>query len=211
MLDPLTVAEVGDLLGLGPADAIDAALVVGGFPLVAQSWPAGQDLRQFLDDALADQTSSLIVTGERDLAAEFPDPVARAALVAIGSGESGFTAVANRAPLPPTSLRRVLDMVLSKRIVVAERPLSTRPAPKQVRLRIADPYLRFWLRFVEPGLDEIERGRGDLAAERIDEGWAAYRGVAVEPIVRASIDRLLPDSRLDDTRRIGAFRPYPVL
>ncbi|MGH3614261.1 MAG: ATP-binding protein [Pseudonocardia sp.] len=205
ILNPLSVAEVGDLLGLTPADAIDAALVVGGFPLVAQSWIEGLDRRQFLSEALDDPTSALIVTGERALAAEFPDPAARSALSAIGAGESGFTAIASRAALPATTLRRTLDMLLSKRMVVAERPLSTRPAPKLTRIRIADPYLRFWLRFVEPGLEEIERGRGDLAVQRVEEGWPAYRGVAVEPIVRDSVDRLLPDARFGDTRHIGAY------
>ncbi|MGH3566883.1 MAG: DUF234 domain-containing protein [Pseudonocardia sp.] len=96
-------------------------------------------------------------------------------------------------------------MLLSKRMVVAERPLSTRPAPKLTRVRIADPYLRFWLRFVEPGLEEIERGRGDPAVHRVEEGWLPYRGVAVEPIVRESVDRLLPDARFGDTRHIGAY------
>ncbi len=205
VLNPLTVAEVGDLLGLTPAEAIDAALVVGGFPLVAQSWPPGLDRREFLQEALADPTSALIVTGERALAAEFPDPAARAALGAIGSGETGFTSIAGRAGLPATTLRRTLDMLLSKRIVLAERPVSTRPAPKLTRLRIADPYLRFWLRFVEPGLEEIERGRADLALARVEEGWPAYRGVAVEPIVRDALDRLLPDPRFGGTRYIGAY------
>lgn len=205
VLNPLTVAEVGDLLDLAPAEAIDAALVVGGFPLVARSWPPGLDRREFLQEALGDPTSALIVTGERALAAEFPDPAARAALGAIGSGETGFTSIAGRAGLPATTLRRVLDMLLSKRIVVAERPVSTRPAPKLTRLRIADPYLRFWLRFVEPGLEEIERGRADLALARVEEGWLAYRGVAVEPIVREALDRLLPDPRFGATRHIGAY------
>jgi uncharacterized protein len=59
--------------------------------------------------------------------------------------------------------------LLSNRIVVVERPLSTRPAPKLTRLRIADPYLRFWLRFVEPGLEEIERGHADLTLARVEE------------------------------------------
>lgn len=205
VLNPLTVAEVGDLLGFAPADAMDATLVVGGFPLVAQSWTEGFDRRQFLTTSLGDPTSALIVTGERALAAEFPDPAARAALNAIGSGESGFTAIASRTGLPATTLRRVLDSLLSKRIVVAERPLSTRPAPKLTRIRVADPYLRFWLRFVEPGLEEIERGRGDLAMQRVEEGWPAYRGLAVEPIVRDSLDRLIPDGRFGDVRHIGAY------
>lgn len=205
VLEPLTVAEVGDLLGLDPAAAVDATLIVGGFPLVAQTWPKGLDRREFLAEALTDPTSALIVTGERALAAEFPDVLARAVLQAVGAGQSTFAAIASRTGVPSTTLRRVLDSLLNKRVLAAEQPLSSRPAPKLTHIRVADPYLRFWLRFVEPGLDEVERGRGDLAAQRVDEGWAAYRGAAVEPLIRSSIDRMLPTMSLAGTRHVGSY------
>ena len=69
VLNPLTIAEVGDLLGLAPAEAIDAALVVGGFPLVAQSWLPDLDRQEFLQDALADPTRALRQRGPRRIAA----------------------------------------------------------------------------------------------------------------------------------------------
>lgn len=205
VLGPLTVAELADLLDLAPAEAMEAMLVVGGFPLVAQSWVPGLGRREFLQQALADPTSALIVTGERALAAEFPDPAGRAALSAVGAGETTFTTIANRTGLPQTTLRRTLDALVHKRILVAEQPLSTRPATKLTRYRVDDPYLRFWLRFIEPGLDEIERGRTDLAAARVEENWQTYRGRAVEPLVRGGIDRLLPDPRFGDARRVGGY------
>lgn len=48
----------------------------------------------------------------------------------------------------------------------AELPVSRRPS-KERRYRIADPYLRFWLDFVDPYMAEIERLRGDLTLARI--------------------------------------------
>lgn len=205
VLGPLSVAELADLLDLAPVEAMEAMLVVGGFPLVAQSWARGLDRWTFLQQALADPTSPLIVTGERALAAEFPDPAGRSALSAVGAGETSFTTIANRAGLPQTSLRRTLDVLVHKQILVAEQPLSTRPATKLTRYRVDDPYLRFWLRFVEPGLEEIERGRADLAVARVEENWQAYRGLAVEPLVRGGIDRLFPDPRFGATRHVGRY------
>lgn len=205
VLQPLSVGEVGGLLGLAPAEAFDAALVVGGFPLVARSWPPGAGVMEFLRAALADPTSPLIVTAERALAAEFPDPLAGAVLRAVGAGEATFGGVGRATGIPATTLRRILDLLRDKGAVAEERPLSARPAPKTARLRIADPYLRFWLRFVAPGLEEIERGRPDLALERVAQGWPAYRGSAVEPLVRAALDRLLPDARLGVAQRVGAY------
>lgn len=70
---------------------------------------------------------------------------------------------------------------------------------------VDDPYLRFWLRFVQPGVELIARGRPDIAVERIEEGWGTYRGRAVEPLVRDSIERMPPDERFGDARFVGAF------
>ncbi len=69
---------------------------------------------------------------------------------------------------------------------------------------MADPYLRFWLRFVGPHIDELSRGRPDLVIERIMRGWSAFRGRAVEPLVREGLERLLADASLSE--RLGGAR-----
>jgi hypothetical protein len=51
----------------------------------------------------------------------------------------------------------------------------------------------------------IERRRGDLVCERVMETWSAFRGHAIEPIVRASIERMLPDERFADARSVGSY------
>jgi hypothetical protein len=72
-------------------------------------------------------------------------------------------------------------------------PYSIRSAPKTALWEIVDPYMRFWLRFVNRHVDLIERGRGLLLLESFREGWSSFRGRAIEPLVRDSVERLLPD------------------
>lgn len=72
VLGPLNPAEVGQMLGLDPAEAFDAALVTGGLPLICAEWPRGAGLWDFLGEALSDPVSALLVSAERSLAAEFP-------------------------------------------------------------------------------------------------------------------------------------------
>jgi uncharacterized protein len=50
---PLSPADVGELLGLDAADALDAQLVIGGFPVLAQEWRRGRTLSAYVRDALA--------------------------------------------------------------------------------------------------------------------------------------------------------------
>jgi hypothetical protein len=78
VLGPLNPAEVGQMLGLDPAEAFDAALVSGGLPLICAEWPRGAGLWDFLDDALSDPVSALmqraleLLTDKRIVSAELP-------------------------------------------------------------------------------------------------------------------------------------------
>ena len=103
-----------------------------------------------------------------------------------------------------TTLTRATDVLIAKWVVVGEPPVSTGPS-KERRYRVADPYLRFWLRFIGPYLPEVERLRGDLTLRRIRAGWTAWRGRAVEPLLRESLARLLPDQTLPAAPAIGGY------
>ncbi|WP_407676793.1 ATP-binding protein [Phytohabitans aurantiacus] len=206
VLGPLNPAEVGRMLRLDPAEAFDAALVTGGLPLICAAWQPGDSLWTFLQAELANPVSALLVSAERSLAAEFPDSAnAREVLAAIGSGERTFTNIARAAGgIAHTSLTRSTDVLMAKRMVASELPVWTRPS-KERRYRVTDPYLRFWLRFIGPYLPEIERLRGDVTLRRIRDGWTAWRGRAIEPLLRESFARLLPDGSLPAAQVVGAY------
>jgi AAA+ ATPase superfamily predicted ATPase len=206
VVGPLTPADLADMLDIDAATAFDAALVTGGLPLICADWPPGGDVWTFLGGALANPISALLVSAERSLAAEFPDQaLARLVLGAIGSGERSYTNIGRAAGgIANTTLSRALEVLVTKRIVASELPLSTRPS-KERRYWVADPYLRFWLRFLRPHMPEIERMRGDLTLDRIKQGWPAWRGRAIEPLVRDSLARLLPDGRLPAAPAVGGY------
>jgi uncharacterized protein len=93
-------------------------------------------------------------------------------------------------------------------VIAADQPVSLRPAPRLARYRVADPYLRFWLRFIEAGAADIRRGRSDLALARVTRDWVAYRGRAVEPVIREALDRLsATDDILGRAELVGGWWP----
>jgi uncharacterized protein len=207
VVEPLSPAEMGEMLQLGAAEALDAYLVLGGFPRLAGRWQPGDDLRRFLERELGDAESPLVVLGERVLNAEFPAELnALAVAKAIGHGERTFTNIGNRAGLSDKTLSTVLQTLeRKKRLVHRAVPYSAQPRPKLARYSIADPYLRFWLFFLDEQLTTLQRGRGDVVVKRILEAWGAYRGKAIEPVVRAALERMLPDARFGDARFVGGF------
>ena len=191
VVPPLSPADAAEMLGLPAADAFDAYLVSGGLPLILDEWPSGVAALDYVANAVADPLSALLVSGERALAAEFPpESQARLVLGAIGSGMRSYSKIQQAAGgMPQATLNRALHLLSAKRIVLASTPLSTR-ASRETRYSIADPHLRFWLAFLGPHLPEIERGRGDLVAARVKASWTAWRGSAVEPVIREGLRRI---------------------
>lgn len=206
VVPPLNPADVGKMLDLPPAEAFDAYLVSGGLPLILEEWPRGAGLWDYLGQALRTPTSALLVSGERTLAAEFPtEAQARTVLGTIGHGERTFSLIAREAgDLNPGALTRSLQLLSERRMVSAELPLSTRPS-RETRYRVDDPYLRFWLSFLGPGIPVIERGRGDKVLERIRSQWATWRGRAVEPVLREALWRLTDEHLPAGTDAIGGY------
>ncbi|TDD57618.1 ATP-binding protein [Kribbella antibiotica] len=207
---PLHLADVQAMTGLTAVDSIDAYLMTGGFPEIVQSWQQGMSRQDFLRDAAANPLAPLLVAGELSMLGEFPQASqSRAVLEAVGAGERTFSAIAAQAGgsggLSSGTLAPILNTLQVKQVVAADLPLSVRPDTKNKRYRVADPYLRFWLAFLQRGIPLIERGRGDLALSRIERSWASWRGRAVEPIVRESLERLLPDDRWPDAAALGGW------
>lgn len=207
VVPPLTPADVAAMLDLPAADAFDAYLVSGGLPLILEEWPQGAGLWDYLAHALHRPTSALLVSGERTLAAEFPtEAQARTVLNAIGHGERTFTLIGRASgDLNPGSLTRSLELLTSRRMVAAELPLSTRPS-RERRYRIDDPYLRFWLSFIGPGIPAVERGRGDRVLDAIRASWPSWRGRAIEPVIRDALWRMSDDGALPEgTAALGGY------
>jgi hypothetical protein len=212
VLPPLNPAEVSDLIGCGPADAVDAYLVTGGLPLICQEWQRGQQLGEFLAMALRDPTSALLVSGERSLVAEFPAEVqARKVLSAIGNGERTWKGIQGDLtddedrPIADSSLTNALRRLEAKRVIAVDTPVSAKSGERDKRYRVADPYLRFYLAFLDKRLPLVERGRGDLVQLAIDRSWGTWRGRAVEPVIHEALLRIAPDLGFPEVDEVGGW------
>lgn len=193
VVPPLSPIEISKMLDLNAADTFDAYLITGGLPIICAEWEPGMTRVEYLKSALSNSNSALVVSGLRTLDAEFPSNIqARVVLNVVGSGERTFTNIANKIEgMKNTPLDRSLKFLVEKRVLLADQPLSiSRPSEK--RYHVADSYLRFWLRFIGPHLDEIDRGQGNRVLQLIEDSWLSWRGKAVEPLVRESLRRFSP-------------------
>lgn len=213
-IGPLTPAAVAHITS-APNDgaAFDRYMVVGGFPLLAASWPPGSDLPDFLRTALADDQTPFATTALRIMASEFEGELQAAKVIeAIGHGETAYSRIQSRSGVKGNTLTSALDVLIEQKgLVGKELPYAAPSGKTAAKYTVLDPYLRFWLRFVGPHMEELSRGRADLVVERIERDWSSYRGRAVEPVIRGAIERLLVNGELSEqlggARHIGSWWP----
>ncbi|HZT17064.1 MAG TPA: ATP-binding protein [Gaiellaceae bacterium] len=207
LLAPMSPKEIGEMLSLGAVETLESYLVLGGFPRLATRWERDDTLWKFLKRELQDPESSLVVLGERMLNAEFPSDLrAREIIRAIGSGERTHKGILTKSGVPQKALDEALKtLVEDKRVVVKASPYSAERRTKVPNYYVADPYLRFWLRFIESAIPTLERGRSDLVLASIKNSWLDYQGKAIEPVVQRGVECLLPDPRFGEAHFVGSF------
>lgn len=182
--------------GCSAMQTFDIYLVTGGFPelvLYAREFPSVHSL---VAETLSRPHTVLADVAQINLAGELGEASnARAVLDAIGADEVGVVNFSRAAAAlgggtaAQTAVTRTLTLLQAKGIVAVEVPAGSRGGRLR-RYRVADPYLRFWFRFIEPQLRNIEIGRPDLGQRAFEASWATWRGKAIEPVVREGILRL---------------------
>ncbi|MET0424447.1 MAG: ATP-binding protein [Actinoplanes sp.] len=195
VLGPLNLGETATATGLTGSDAIDAHLITGGLPGILLRWRTGASADDYLRDEFADAASPLFVVPEQSLSAEFPNPdVARRVLEAVGGDARVFANIASAAggrggavssgTLSPL-LRQLTD---DKQALAVDQPLST-SSSRLALYRVADSNLRLYLAILRDVYTLTRRGRPDAGFALFQNRWTSWRGRAVEPLVRMSLEQ----------------------
>lgn len=175
-----------------PARAVEAYAIWGGTPryweLAAEFDDPGEALRSLVLSPLGvlhDEPFSLLIDDLRDTAQ------AASILSLIGRGCHRLSEISARLGKPATSLSRPLQRLQELEYVRREVPFgsSTRDS-KRTLYRIADPFLRFWFRYVEPGRSRLEAGRVSAVERDISRTLSHHVGGVWEDLARESVPRL---------------------
>jgi AAA+ ATPase superfamily predicted ATPase len=195
-IEPLPFPYLSEALHLRRAeDAVEAYATWGGIPRYWELADGAPSLQAAQRDLILDPLGVLHSEPQRLLLDEVNETMqAHSILALIGQGCHRLSEIAGRLGRPATSLSRPLALLVDIGLVKRELPFGEHPRrSKRARYRIADPFLRYWYRFVDPN-------RSLLAARQLDvqsqTAWLAHLGESWEEIVRASI----PDLSIDDAR-----------
>jgi hypothetical protein len=213
VLGPLNLAETAAATGLAGSDAIDAHLITGGLPGILLRWPSGTSADDYLRDECADPASPLFAVPEQSLAAESPNPdIARRVLEAVGGDARAYANIASTAgsrggPVSSGTLSPLLRQLADdKQILAADQPLST-SSGKPTLYRVADTNLRLYLAILRDVHNLTRRGRPDAGYALFQNRWTSWRGRAVEPLIRTSLEQATITGALPwpDAQAVGGW------
>jgi AAA+ ATPase superfamily predicted ATPase len=219
-IEPLNAGWIREGLSVTGDAAIEAYAVWGGVP---RYWELAASCRS-LDDAIHE-----LVLSKNGVLHEEPDRLledemrggsqAKSLLSLIGMGCNRLSEIAGRMGKPAGSLTRPLLHLIELGYVRREVPFGEDPRnSKRTLYRLKDPFLRFYVRFVQPQRSLLEMGLMEAADEMLQKEFAAYVGGHWEDLARQSVPFLTlgglkwgPASRWWGTGTKGAPMEFDVV
>jgi hypothetical protein len=177
--------------------ATEAYAVWGGIPryweLAADHADLATAIRELVLDPLGvlqDEPRGLLLDDLRDTAQ------AASILSLIGQGAHRLSEIAARLQKPATALSRPLQRLIELDLTRRDVPFGTSPRDSKRSLyRIADPFLRFWFRCVEPHRSLLQARRIAPVAVHVAHTFARHVASVWEDLARESVPHLVLGGR----------------
>lgn len=188
---PFDFRAAAELLGLAdPIDALTAHGILGGVPLYLRFFRPDRSIRDNVLYAIASTSARLYVEPQAIFAAHhaaYDATQALGVLRAVARGRHRWSDIAAATGLSPTQLGRVLEPLIGD-LGLVERvlPVTERRESRAYRTQyhLTDNFFRFWFRFIEPSLGQIEFGDAERVVNGILNELPEYMGLPFEAICR---------------------------
>jgi len=194
-INPLSVKQSAYFLPeRSPVELIEIHALTGGMPAYLAQLRSDRSWWSNLIQTAFDPANILYNDGLTLLRDELRDPRHYvAALRAIANGKHGLTEIAREAGLQRSSLPGYLTTLAGAGYVEHRVPLSIARRSQKQRgtWHIADPYVRFWGRYILPYTGAIEQGQGAGLVEQIlRPTWEQFVAITWEELARQSVYHL---------------------
>jgi AAA+ ATPase superfamily predicted ATPase len=133
--------------------------ILGGVPLYLSWWDTNSGVADNLRRLLCQPGAPLLTEGLQIVSTEAQTGVHPSAVLhAIASGHTRYEQIKDAVRTEPG---RVLDLLIQSRVIERIAPVTDHQRSNQVRYRICDDFLAFYLQVVSRYRAEIERGLGE--------------------------------------------------
>jgi uncharacterized protein len=197
LLGPLSYREAGEFVRtLAPADRAVVYGILGGTPLYLKEWKVTNSTRDNVLRLFGDPAGMLVDSARLVLHTDLGDSVASyRALGAIANGATRRNDILQKARV---TNERVLTRLEDLKLITKKAPITEGADSRRSLFTVADPYFRFWFRFIQPNLARIDRGFGtQLVDEIIIQDLNDHMGSVFEDMARHFSSELVSRGELN--------------
>lgn len=207
-LQPLDYRDAAAFAATGdPVQLLRRWTALGGTPQY-QAWAGRGGLKAVIRDRilnrnapLYDEPAHLLREGEG-----IRDPGTYLAILrAIAQGRTQHNEIAQQAKVPAGNLARKLERLEDLGYIAPRRPLAAGGPEARAVYELADPYFRFWFRYVARNRSRLESDRVDEVLSEVLEDLDNVMGRAFEDCCRTWLRRYADEEAIGAPQQIGSW------
>lgn len=208
MLMPLDYRHAAEFLprSTSTEEKLRRFAALGGIPQY-QVWAGVEPFWQMVRNRILAKDESLFEEPLHLLREEesIRDPGSYFSIVAaIAHGANKLGEIANRTRIGTPNLSKMLARLIELGYVEHIGPVALRPEKQRGIYRLADPFFRFWFRFVFPHRSLLARTQINPVLHLIQDSFDGFMGSVVEDVCRRWIGEFAAD-RFPISEQIGAW------
>jgi AAA+ ATPase superfamily predicted ATPase len=206
-LQPFSFRQARELIGYGIEDAVRSFAVTGGTPMYLTLFDYGRPISENIRTQVLSPTTVLYNEPEFLLRTELRNPARYMSILeAVATGHTTPNEIAGATGVDSGPLSKYLQTLRRLRLLDREIPVTaSAKQSKRSRYRVADGFLRFWFRFVEPNRSGIEEAPSVVYEETIEPALPDHVAPTFEDICQEVVWEAVRQSELGPYSEVGRW------
>lgn len=206
-LQPFSFAQARRAISYEFRDAIRSYAVTGGTPMYLTLFDYSVSLTENLRTRVLSPTAVLYNEPEFLLRTELRKPSRYMSILeAVATGHTTQNEISGATGIDPGPLSKYIQTLRRLRLVERTVPVTaSQKKTKRSRYRVADEYLRFWFRYVEPNRSSIEAAPDVVIDGTIEPDLPKHVATTFEDICREAVWEAVRRGDIDPYAKVGQW------
>lgn len=206
-LQPFSFQQARDVITYDLADAIRSYSVTGGTPMYLMLFDYDRTLAENIQTQLLSPTAVLYNEPEFLLRTELRNPARYMSILeAVALGHTTPNEISGATGIDPGPLSKYLQTLRRLRLIDREVPVTaSSQKSKRSQYRVADEFLRFWFRYVEPNRSSIEEAPTIVFDGTIEPNLPTHVATTFEDVCQEAVWEAIRRGEFDPYSKVGRW------
>ncbi len=206
-LQPFSFQQSTEVIDYSLEDTIRSYAVTGGTPLYLTLFDYTQPLSENIRTQILSPTAVLYNEPEFLLRTELRNPARYMSILeAVALGQTTPNEIAGATGIDVGPLSKYLQTLRRLRLIDREVPITaSSKKSKRSRYRVADNFLRFWFRYVEPNRSSIEEAPQIVFDTTIEPDLPDHVATTFEAVCQEAVWEAIRRGKMDSYSEVGRW------